>query len=78
MKNLFYIYFHFKADLIHLGAKYTPCMRRDAKIYEIIEEERNNEADTGCCIRNDNSGCVQTSRDKCSVSFVSIYVCIHI
>lgn len=26
--------------LIRLGATYTPCMRRDDKIYEIIEFER--------------------------------------
>lgn len=54
------------ADLIHLGAKFSPCMRRD----ESIEKEKAvavlKEADSGCCIRNDNSGCVQTQRSECS------------
>ncbi|KAI1291692.1 Inactive rhomboid protein 2 [Halotydeus destructor] len=54
------------ADLIHLGAKYAPCMRRDELIYREIERERFDERDTACCIRNDESGCVQTKHDKCS------------
>ncbi|CAG2165452.1 unnamed protein product [Oppiella nova] len=54
------------ADLIHLGAKYTPCMRRDEKVYKLIEGERSYEKTTGCCIRNDGSGCVQTHTNKCS------------
>ncbi|CAG0924818.1 unnamed protein product, partial [Notodromas monacha] len=54
------------ADLIHLGAKFGPCMRRDAKILEQIRLQNAFERETGCCIRNDHSGCVQTSRKECS------------
>ncbi|XP_054166513.1 inactive rhomboid protein 1-like [Oppia nitens] len=61
------------ADLIHLGAKYTPCMRKDQKIYDIIDDERRAERETGCCIRNDNSGCVQTFKDKCSTLLSTWY-----
>lgn len=35
-------------DLIHLGAKYSPCMRRDPRIYDQLLRERRTEAtDTG-------------------------------
>ncbi|XP_040574099.1 inactive rhomboid protein 1 [Lepeophtheirus salmonis] len=55
------------ADLIHLGATFSPCMRVDESIMEEIAKDRKNEkANSGCCIRNDNSGCVQTTRDACS------------
>jgi len=43
-------------------------MRKDLKIFEVIDEERNREKSTGCCIRNDGSGCVQTLKKSCSVS----------
>lgn len=59
--------FHPQADLIHLGAKFAPCMRKDEKIFRDIEELRRSERETGCCIRNDDSGCVQSSRRECSV-----------
>lgn len=52
---------------MHLGAKFTPCMRKDKNIFESIFKDRERERDTACCVRNDQSGCVQTSRDKCSV-----------
>lgn len=54
------------ADLVHLGAKFTPCMRRDRRIHDSIAKDRRKERNTACCVRNDRSGCVQTSRDKCS------------
>ncbi|XP_046659942.1 inactive rhomboid protein 1 isoform X3 [Homalodisca vitripennis] len=54
------------ADLIHLGAKFAPCMRRDAKIIKEIEKGREKERETACCIRNDDSGCVQSSQADCS------------
>ncbi|KAK8395160.1 hypothetical protein O3P69_006125 [Scylla paramamosain] len=54
------------ADLIHLGAKFAPCMRKDEKIFRHVEEQRRAERETGCCIRNDDSGCVQSSRRECS------------
>lgn len=55
------------ADLIHLGAKFAPCMRKDAKIQKEIDKVREKERETACCIRNDDSGCVQSSRADCSV-----------
>ncbi|OXU25480.1 hypothetical protein TSAR_000272 [Trichomalopsis sarcophagae] len=54
------------SDLIHLGAKFAPCMRRDIKILKEIDVWREKERDTACCIRNDDSGCVQSSRAECS------------
>ncbi|XP_045595914.1 inactive rhomboid protein 1 isoform X1 [Procambarus clarkii] len=56
------------ADLIHLGAKFAPCMRKDEKIFRHVEEQRRAERETGCCIRNDDSGCVQSSRRECSIA----------
>jgi len=53
-------------DLIHLGAKFTPCMRRDSLIYHEIDQDRQEEKLTGCCIRTDQSGCLQTQKDACS------------
>jgi len=47
-------------DLIRLGAKYSPCMRKDPKIEEFLEEEKKKERESACCVRNDNSGCIQT------------------
>ena len=61
-----------QGDLIHLGAKYSPCMRRDDAIYRRIVETRDRERQTACCIRNDNSGCVQSSRNECSVRTTQI------
>nr|CAB3265564.1 inactive rhomboid protein 1-like [Phallusia mammillata] len=48
-------------DLIHLGAKYSPCMRLDPKLQEFIKNERLLEKESACCVRNDNSGCIQTN-----------------
>ncbi|XP_014215030.1 inactive rhomboid protein 1 [Copidosoma floridanum] len=44
-------------------------MRRDIKILKEIDVWREKERDTACCIRNDDSGCVQSSRAECSFSF---------
>jgi len=57
-----------QADLIHLGAKYSPCMRRDENVERAITGDRRAESQSACCIRNDHSGCVQASRSNCSVS----------
>ena len=44
-------YFGPKTDaLIRLGAKYAPCMRRDKKLFDIIECEWQKEERTSCCI----------------------------
>jgi hypothetical protein len=42
-------------------------MKPDTRIGADIEATRMRERQTACCIRNDNSGCVQTSRAECSV-----------
>lgn len=53
--------------LIHLGAKFSPCMRQDEEIYELMQEKRAKEEKSGCCVRNDRSGCLQTLQEECSV-----------
>ncbi|XP_033120171.1 inactive rhomboid protein 1-like isoform X2 [Anneissia japonica] len=59
------------ADLIHLGAKYSPCMHRDEQVYVLLADIRKEENNTGCCIRTDNAGCVQTNIEECSTSFAT-------
>lgn len=54
------------ADLIHLGAKFTPCMRLDKSIQEKVVSAAITESESGCCVRNDNSGCVQSLESECS------------
>lgn len=54
-------------DLVHLGAKFAACMRRDIKILDVISKTRRQERESACCIRNDDSGCVQSSQADCSV-----------
>ena len=62
------------ADLIHLGAKYAPCMRQDSQIenenYLRNIKESNN---SGCCVRNDGSGCLQTTKNQCSKQLSTFY-----
>ncbi|KAM7145953.1 inactive rhomboid protein 2 isoform 1-T1 [Macrochelys suwanniensis] len=53
-------------DLIHLGAKFSPCIRKDQQVEKRIQKERDQERDSGCCVQNDNSGCIQTQRKDCS------------
>ena len=57
-----------QADLIHMGAKYSPCMRKDANVERLLDDARSTESRTACCVRNDGSGCLQTEYEKCSVS----------
>ncbi|XP_028424426.1 inactive rhomboid protein 1 isoform X5 [Perca flavescens] len=52
--------------LIHLGAKFSPCMRQDQEIHQLIQEKRKRERESGCCVRNDRSGCLQTLQEECS------------
>lgn len=54
--------------LIHLGAKFSPCMRQDEEIHNMMQEKRAQERESGCCVRNDRSGCLQTLQEECSVS----------
>ncbi|TNN69504.1 Inactive rhomboid protein 2 [Liparis tanakae] len=53
-------------DLIHLGAKFSPCIRKDTQIVSLIQRARDQERESGCCVQNDNSGCVQTLSFDCS------------
>ena len=39
---------HFQADLIHLGAKYSPCMRKDQNVEDAITGDRRLESETAC------------------------------
>uniref|UniRef100_A0A669B9S5 Inactive rhomboid protein n=1 Tax=Oreochromis niloticus TaxID=8128 RepID=A0A669B9S5_ORENI len=59
--------------LIHLGAKYSPCMRQDQQVHDLIREKRNIEKNSACCVRNDRSGCVQTTEEECS-STLAVWV----
>ncbi|KAF4015403.1 hypothetical protein G4228_006912 [Cervus hanglu yarkandensis] len=53
--------------LIHLGAKFSPCMRQDPQVHSFIHAAREREKHSACCVRNDRSGCVQTSEEECSI-----------
>ncbi|XP_069012109.1 inactive rhomboid protein 1 isoform X1 [Embiotoca jacksoni] len=59
--------------LIHLGAKFSPCMRQDEEIRKLIKEKRARERESGCCVRNDRSGCLQTLQEECS-STLAVWV----
>ncbi|XP_045925541.1 inactive rhomboid protein 1 isoform X4 [Micropterus dolomieu] len=59
--------------LIHLGAKFSPCMRQDQEIHKLIQEKRARERESGCCVRNDRSGCLQTLQEECS-STLAVWV----
>lgn len=54
-------------DLIHLGAKFSPCIRKDRQVERLIQRQRDRERGSGCCVQNDNSGCIQTLPQDCSV-----------
>ncbi|XP_054860691.1 inactive rhomboid protein 1 isoform X4 [Amphiprion ocellaris] len=54
--------------LIHLGAKFSPCMRQDQEIHRLIQEKKTKERESGCCVRNDRSGCLQTLQEECSTT----------
>ncbi|XP_066544932.1 inactive rhomboid protein 1 isoform X1 [Amia ocellicauda] len=54
--------------LIHLGAKFSPCMRQDRQVHELIQQKRDRERHSACCVRNDRSGCLQTSAEECSTT----------
>lgn len=50
-------------------------MRRDFKILDVMAKTRRQERETACCIRNDDSGCVQSSQADCSVRGLWPTVC---
>ncbi|KAM3827048.1 inactive rhomboid protein 1 isoform 4-T4 [Vipera latastei] len=59
--------------LIHLGAKFAPCMRQDQQVHSFIRAAREKEKHSACCVRNDKSGCVQTAEEECS-STLAVWV----
>ena len=61
------LYVWHKADLIHIGARFTPCMRDDLNVRKAISDARTAERNSACCVRNDGSGCLQTTDEQCSV-----------
>ncbi|VDO48193.1 unnamed protein product [Haemonchus placei] len=61
------------ADLIRLGAKYSPCMRREPGLWKLISEERKKENVTGCCVFNDRTGCYQTGQLSCPRTLATWY-----
>ncbi|XP_051568001.1 inactive rhomboid protein 2-like isoform X2 [Myxocyprinus asiaticus] len=58
-------------DLIHLGAKFSPCIRWNSQIAKLAVQAKDLERESGCCVQNDGSGCVQTQRDDCSETLAS-------
>ena len=50
-----------------MGAKYSPCMRKDENIEKALDLDRRQENKTACCVNNDGSGCVQMQQCECSV-----------
>ncbi len=58
-------------DLVILGALYAPCMRKDRKLFDAIDDDESRERfDSGCCVRRDGSGCFQVldREQDCPVS----------
>lgn len=64
--------------LIHLGAKFSPCMRQDPQVHSFIRAAREREKHSACCVRNDRSGCVQTSEQECSVCAPACLACPYL
>ncbi|GAB1610297.1 inactive rhomboid protein 2-like [Argonauta hians] len=62
-----------RAHLIHLGAKYSPCMRVDKNIQKVISNDEKLESQSACCVRNDGSGCAQMIETQCSKTISSFY-----
>jgi len=56
-------------SLIHLGAKYSPCMRVDKEYVASIEVDIATEDESGCCIRKDLNACWQSASEDCTSSF---------
>ena len=62
------------ADVIHLGSVFAGCMRPDAKIEASTAQMAAAENEqSGCCVRNDHSGCLQTTKEQCSPLLSTFY-----
>eukprot|EP00116_Pleurobrachia_bachei_P000647 sb/3460909/ len=60
-------------SLIHLGAKYAPCMRKDQEWFDSIDRDTVTEDKGGCCVRNDLNVCWQTQATDCTSTFATFY-----
>ena len=58
------------ADLIRLGAKYTPCMRRHDEVSNRYEKHARLETMSGCCIDSMTDRCMQTLPHQCLVCVI--------
>lgn len=72
---LFCYSFHSVNSKMNLFDIYFSGMRRDFKILDVMAKTRRQERETACCIRNDDSGCVQSSQADCSVRGLWPTVC---
>lgn len=70
LELLVHIFTCFKADLIHLGARFSPCMRKDANVDAAVFKDRQLENMSACCVLNDGSGCFQSDESACSVKIL--------
>ena len=66
LNQSFFLLSFFQMALIHLGAKYAPCMRWDEALDREIKEHRLKERDTACCIVKEHAGCVQSPKAQCT------------
>ncbi|UJR10585.1 hypothetical protein I4U23_014784 [Adineta vaga] len=55
----------YPADLIRLGAKYTPCMRRHDEVEIRYKKQARLESTSGCCIDSTTGRCMQTLSQQC-------------
>ncbi|CAF3319379.1 unnamed protein product [Rotaria socialis] len=55
----------YPADLIRLGAKYTPCIRTHDEVKSRYEKQARLEAMSGCCIDSTTGYCMQTLSQQC-------------
>ena len=66
-RSLFNVVALLQEDLVHLGARYSMCMRNDTNLEDVLKDEKRAVRRSACCVQNDGSGCLQTSQDDCSV-----------
>ena len=52
-------------------------MRDDTNVREAIELDQGIERNSSCCVLNDGSGCVQKTRDRCSVCSVNLIKALY-
>ncbi len=53
--------------LVRAGAGFAPCMRPSSSaLATALDSSRSRERRSGCCVRNDRSGCAQTAPEHCS------------